>query len=300
MSEENGEAMIDAAISQMKNGEGKAEATVSKPEKTEDKAKSKWVEIDDPAVKERIDDLYKQVKKSDERNQTLIEHQRGLEEALEKATEALDKLTNKQVRDEQEDVLKDIKAQIKQARADGDEDKIDELTERLIDFKAEQKLAKKEPLKVTKKEAPKAPYTMEEAAFIGMLAQETDPETGDYVRPWMHQNHPDHRKSVEIGGEIAREYDRKGKQLSIQHLMRELEKRMTGDDEGGSDGGSRKPQAHSSVLSGGDLTLHRKNNKLELSEDQRYVAKRLGLTDEQLTKRTALIAKARSVSINDF
>lgn len=304
----SGAEMIDAALDKFhQSKEAETDESVqeqddepSEAESGDDAEKkqqegSKPIKIDDPAVRKRIDYLYKQVRSSDEANLALRSQQQEMEEALAHALKQLDKLTSKQQKDEDDSAISVLRQKIRDARALGDDDKVDELTELLIEAKAEQLVRKQVPAKKEEVKRPDnrqsaSPYEKEEVSYVESLRYEVNDE-GDFVRPWLHKGDADFDFAVEQGARIAKKYDQQGKQVSIATIMGELEKVMAAKNK-------RAGAVSHSVLPSSKGKPKDENTRM--NERQSYVWKKLGLKEDQYDKRVAMIAKAKSVSLDDI
>lgn len=256
---------------------------------------NKPVKIDDPVIRKRIDYLYKQVKSSDEANFSLRQQQQDLEDALEKALKKIDTLTSKQQKEEDNSAVDVIRQKIRQARALGDDDKADELNEMLIELKTEQKLRqaneKKEDVKKPQvKQQDASPFLAEEVNYVDTLRYEVG-EDGEFTRPWLHKGDANFDFAVEQGARIAKKYDQLGKQVSIATIMGELEKVMIAKQK------KEGAVSHSVLPSSKGKP---KDENIRMNDRQAYVWKKLGLKEDQYNKRVALLAKAKSVSLDDI
>lgn len=252
--------------------------------------RSEFVETDDPKVLQRINDLYGQVKKSDARNQMYVEHNKKLEERL---TEALDKLSELERNTKTAAstmVEKDLKTKMREARDNEDWDTFEELNDQLLDLKMEKRFSsQKENESKQQKQQKEQQLTPEQqqqqqtllnhAAYIESLAQEKD-TTGNPLRPYLYDWHPKNEEAVKLFESIPREFAAAGKQITIDKLMDVMHERLMG----------KKSNSPQQVLSN-DRSGALKGNTVKLTQDELYVAKKMGITPEAYAKQKRLLQR---------
>lgn len=259
------------------------EVVIEAPAKSEkEPRRSEFVQTDDPKIIERINDLYGQAKKSDARNQAMLEHNKLLEEKL---AEYATKVANIE-RTTQDNVVSkiesDLKVQLRIAREENDFDAIDVIEDKLTDIRIEKKLASKTP---PPENVPKSPPIQPEfdkslvknAAYIEILANEKD-ATGKPVRGYLYDSHPDNEKAVELFNSIPREFAAAGKQVDIRTLMEVLDERLRG----------RKSQNRQAVL-GGDDSDAPARNVVKLSQLEIDTARKMNITPEAYARQKRLL-----------
>jgi hypothetical protein len=247
--------------------------------------RSEFVKTDDPKVLERINDLYGQVKKSDARNQMIIEHNKQLEARL---AEYADKV-NKIERSTQDTVINKVEADLKQAlraaREEGDYDNVDEIENKLLDIRLERRLAEKIPPKETPKFQQVSPQQQQyeqqlinNATYIENLALEKN-QQGNLLRPYLYDWHPDNKKAVELFESIPKEFAAAGKQVEMRTIMEVLDERLQG----------RKTKSQSAVLSG-DNSDAPARNVVRLSAQEIDTAKKMGIRPEDYARQKQLLS----------
>lgn len=252
-----------------------------------------WVEFSTPEQQKAFNNVYKQARAAEERIKDFIVHQDQLEQALDRAQQQINQLAGRQETREQNEALSFLRAKLKEAQASGEDDKIAELVEAIADFKVEQKLrsreverAQTENVRQPAKPSPAVTQALQkEEAYLEVLASEND-DYGQPVRPWMQKNHPQYEYVMDTAINIQRQlFDKTGKVPTIKKLMDEVDKAMgIGSDQSGG-----RRQSLPDVLPGGNLT-GRGKSKINLSEDERSLMKRLAIKDEQkFVKRMSLI-----------
>lgn len=273
----------------------------------ERKKPSGYVEIKDPAVRKRFDEVWRQTRASDEANKVLREHAGHLEQALDKALTKLDRIEEKQQRNDSTSALNRLYSQLKEARDVGDDERALTLEDQIMDVKLEQRDLQKQQkaavqeVKSIQKQQPTEQYTQAEADYVNMLSEETDNE-GNSLRPWLSPNHREYNKALKMGQVIAIEISKKSGQLAP---LTEVMKRL--DSEMGTYGRSSRKlsENHQEVLSGRDLTRAPKDKTINLDAEQRFVRdrlniKRLGIDDNVYAKRVAMLSKVTRISADDF
>jgi len=156
------EDKLAGAIDQFKRGDSKEDVAVEiepekeelvsveveeqgqqEPEQPKRPRRSDFVETDDPKVLERINDLYGQVKKSDSRNQMLIEHNRQLEEKLSQHINRLNSFEDDYKSSESNRVEQELKTQLKEAREEGDNDLAYDIEDKLLSLRLERRVGER-------------------------------------------------------------------------------------------------------------------------------------------------------------
>lgn len=208
-----------------------------------------------PEQQKKFNDLYKQVKKSDSRNQMLLQ---AMEEQN-KVIEELKARFNQTDYAEAERVLKD---RLRDARAEGDEAKADQILSELIDFKAESKIRQ-----YTKPEKPKQQQQYDpDIQAVVKMAEETD-DRGNLIRPWIAQDHPQHRNAMKFATIAAMEVDSELGYVDIPEVMRRIDKAMNKPRPSGN---SRAPDPM-----GGNLTSSAPRSKVNLSPKESEILAKL-------------------------
>lgn len=224
-------------------------------------------------IKERLDYLYKQTKTSDERNRALIAHNKQLEEGLNALFEREGQRTHKEVASEYENARNFYMQELQSARDYGDGAKEAKILQDFIRLEASQMMQQAQPKQQPAQQQPQElpPFNAEEASYVTGLTKEKD-ESGKPLRPWLTKADPNFGKAVDIAKKIAKDLESKGQDASIYDIMPRLEKYM-----------NAKPAAQGGAIGGseGGLTLPAKNNKMVLSDGQRYAAKKLGINLKQ-------------------
>lgn len=245
--------------------------------------RTEFVETDDPKVLARINDLYGQVKKSDTRNQMIIQHNQMLEAKLAEALERMDK-TERTYKDTQSNnVESEIKTKLKAAREDGDYDTVDKLENDLLELKLERRLADKFP-KIQEKTPQQQALTPEQeqaikaAYYVESLSQERDAQ-GNFVRPYLYDWHPDNEKASKMAESIRGELLSAGKTPDAATIMRILDDRML-----------KKPSATRGVPNlRDDMGVNRDKTTIKLTAQEVNIARKMGITPESYAKQKALL-----------
>lgn len=134
-----------------------------------------------PEIQDRFNRLYRQVKAQDEKFLLQAKH-------TEKLTKDLTATRQELEAEKSRDAISSLRGQIKEARENGDDDKVERLREQLTELQAEAKVQEKlrtlQP-KPEEKAADTAPVDLSRADtnLIVRWANETDPD-GNFVRPW--------------------------------------------------------------------------------------------------------------------
>lgn len=260
------------------------DVVIDSPAPQKEPRRSEFVKTDDPKVIERINDLYGQVKKSDSRNQMILEHNRIMEEKL---AEYQDKLTKFERNTQDTAISKiesDLKAALRVAREENDFDAMDSIEDKLLDLRVEKRLFDKIPQqeKVPQKQTNPQQQQFEtqlahNAHYIENLANERN-EQGNLARPYLYDWHPDNQKAVEMFTSIPKEFEAAGKRVDMKTMMQVLDERIQG----------KKPKQQSSVL-GGDNNEAPSKTTVRLTQAEMNTARNMGISPERYARQKQLL-----------
>lgn len=248
--------------------EAATEVSEEKKEITIDPSKGeKFDRVDfTPEQQMRFNRMYAQVKQNEAVNRQLIEdNKKLLNKVMQIETQTVDK--------EITDAMSKLRAEKQRAYENGDVKALDRLDEEIYDLKEKQKKFKEEE-KAIKAEA-EIPAL--EPALVDRViewSKETDDE-GNYVRPFVNPNHKDHKRFLRITEFVLTDPEAQGKTedemfeavdtaLKSYGLIKEVAKTPIG----------RKPVIPS-VLTGDSETRGKASGTVSLTNEQRYVAKKM-------------------------
>lgn len=243
--------------------------------------RSEFVKTDDPKVMDRINDLYGQVKKSDAAKQMLAEHNRIMEEKLAEYVDKVNKLERNTKDSASDKIETELKAKLRTAREEHDLDTIEQIEDKLLDLRLEKRIAPKAIEQATSKQNPVQQQVdqrlVHNALYIENVSNEKDAQ-GNLVRPYLFDWHPDNKKAVDLFNSIPKEFEAAGKQADIKTLIEAIDERMRG----------KKSKQNVSVLSGNDDDIPERQT-VKLTQQEIYIAKRMGLKPESYARQKQLI-----------
>jgi hypothetical protein len=224
------------------------------------------VDITDPKVQRKFNDIYKQMKMSDARNKMLTD----IVEKLDKQNKELASRFEQTDHAEAERILT---SRLKEARESGDEDRADKILQEIIDFRVDSKLKKVEP---------KAPVVQQpviddaDVQTVISLAEETDVR-GNLLRPWISDKHPAHKNAMKLAGALAIEVNAEFGYVDVGEVMKRMDDAMK--PKATPQGNSRAPDPMR-----GNLTNNPAKGKLKLSSQELAIAQKLGVKPEDYLK----------------
>lgn len=228
------------------------EVTEETQEEQSEKPEREWIEFT-PEQQKKFNDVYKQVKMSDSRNQMLTK-------MLEEQQKQLDELKGRFSQTDEAEAERILKDKIQEARDAGDLDTEVRLFKELAAFE------KSVPKKQTKVEA-----VDPDTKYVLALAEETD-ERGEPTRPWLSNTHPLHRSMLTKAQIVVAELEADGIEPTLPAVMKILDERM-----------NKKPTISRapSPLERGNLTSGKNgvNIKPKLSEQEKIIARKLGMSE---------------------
>lgn len=258
------------------------EADAAQPDQEEDAGESaeqeeefdhtKRVDFDKPEQQRKFNDVYKQMKMSDQRNKFLTDIN----------TKLMAKLEGIESRFAQTDTAeaeRTLEARLKEARDNGDDVQEAKIWKEIIDFRVESKLSA-----VTKK-----PETVAQADISDPLVQdviyyatETD-DKGQILRPWIADvTHPQHKQAMSLAGFIATKVNAEVGYVDGSKVMEELDKAMRAKP------ATAQPQPRGNTRAPdpmrGNLTNNQPKSKIKLSQAELAMANKLGVKPEAYAK----------------
>lgn len=213
-----------------------------------------------PEQQRRFNEVFKQAKMSDKRNQMLTEF-------LSEQQKQLDELKSRFNQTDHAEAERILQVRIKESLDEGDTDKAAKIMSELADFKA--KSVKSEVKEVKKPEVQDFGIPAGEVRYIQDAVFEQD-ETGDYVRPWLHKNDPRYSDAIKHAEIISHSVQHELGYLDTVEVMNRLEKVMDRKS-------TRQPNGRSPDPMGGNLTNRQPRNKLKISPQEAEIARKLNL-----------------------
>lgn len=224
------------------------------------------VDIADPKVQRKFNDIYKQMKMSDARNQMLSKMN-------EKALEKISELESRFSQTDHAEAERVLNLRFKEARESGDDEKADKILQEIVDFRIDSKLKKIEP------KAPVVPQPAlddPDVQTVVAMAQETDIR-GNLLRPWIAEGHPAHKNAMKLAGALALEVNAEMGYVDVGEVMRRMDDAMK--PKATPQGNSRAPDPMR-----GNLTNNSAKGKLKLSSQELAAAHKLGVKPEDYLK----------------
>lgn len=285
--EENGQALYEAAVEKIKE-QGDAlleglDADAKEEAPAGEQAKSKFVEMT-PEVQERFNKIYGYMKEYEEKYENLRKHNEILEMSLQKINET-------QERSSTETAMAQVRKDMKEAFENGETERYLQLSETLSDLKAEAKIREvlpKQEKEVAAQQVQPTPYKNlkfdnNDVARIDSWALERG-EDGQLLRPWAN----DDQRTVEAL-EFADYLKSKDPAMPLDDLLAKVERHMMAS--------SPKPAPKKVVPVGaaavlsGDLQKPQNNAKVQLTDAQRQIARKMGLSPERYAKQLMMASQ---------
>lgn len=235
------------------------------------KKKREWVEFSTPEQQAAYDNLFSQVKMSDNRNKMYMQW-------MQKQQTELDEMRLRFSQTDTTQTESILNNRHKEAREAGDEDRADKIMQEIIDFRVQKALNKTQVQQVKSQQVSEA--NDPDARYIDFLAKEAD-ERGNPVRPWLNEAHPDYIKAESIARAKSQEFFNQNGFVSVPAVMKQVEAEMSKGKQ------PHRPQGNTRAadpFSGGNLTRNQNSNKLKLSADEASIAKKLGVSAEDYAR----------------
>ena len=192
-----------------------AEPTQAAPKSLPEDQEWNRVEFKDADTQRRFNRMYAQLKTQERVQSTIIETNRALMDKLEKIE--ADNSSKQQTSE-----LDQLKQTRREALMSGDLVKADELDEQIFELRTKKATPKPEP-----KQAQPEPLDPEVNDRVTQWATETD-DDGVLIRPFMHANHPEHKRAMALIQSVLTDETMYGKEIEdyVQAVDKVLE--MTG------------------------------------------------------------------------
>lgn len=223
------------------------------------------VEISDPKVLRKFNDIYKQMKMSDARNKML-------NDMNQKALEKISELESRFQQTDHAEAERILTSRLKEARDAGDEDKADKILQEIIDFRVDSKLKGQK----VEKPQPKPVMDDPDVQAVVHFAQETDIH-GNPLRPWIDARHPAHANAMKLAGAVAIEVNAELGYLDVAEVMKRMDDAMKAKPK--PQGNNRAPDPMR-----GNLTNNTAKGKMKLSPQELVAAQKLGVKPEDYLK----------------
>ncbi len=246
------------------------EVTVDGHQEPPKEAKEEWVDIKDPAVQKKMNNLYKQVKMSDTRNKFLMD-------ANEKALQRIEELESRFNQTDQAEAERVLNQRLQEARDEGDSQKEAKILQEIIDYKVSSKLSsQKQPEKV--QQQPSYQELEPDLQYLHDLATSTD-DNGQLAAPWIRADHPKHATALKLAAIYATDYHTEHGYVDIEEVMDKVTKEMARKTTV-SKPNNRAPDP----MKGSDLTRRPTQGKIKLSQAEVAMAAKLGVKVEDYAK----------------
>jgi len=302
--ESNPEALLDNAIASIKNNvsqeniddndyqenvdnlkEFDKKETLKLPDK-----KEKFVETDNPEVQQRINELYKKTKTTEETNSLLKDELLRLTESFEQRENNLQsqlkELQNRYIQEDTDKTLTKLRNEYQEAINNFEYDKALEINEKILDFKTDLKLNEllnkaQQQTNQIRQPAKQVVYNdPNDVVEANKLVDEKD-ENGQLLRPWLQPDHPEFYNVVDIMAAISNKYIRKNQRPSINSVISEVDKMM---GIGKNKGNSNNPLRHAPVLSSNTILGAGSEQTIKLSDLEKSYASKLGVSEKDYAR----------------
>lgn len=255
MSDTNEEIENDVVEADQSTEEQTEESTDQGNDTQENEGKEgrEWVEFT-PEQQKKFNDMYKQTKMSDSRNQMLTK-------MLEEQQKQLDELKSRFSKTDEAEAERILKERIQEARDAGDLEQEVKLFKELASFEKGPKLKENKVPDITNDPDTK---------YVLALAQEVD-DRGEPTRPWLNDKHPQYRSMLTKANIIVAELEADGEEATVPAVMKILDERMK----------KTPPSRGPSPMERGNLTTGKNgpNIRPKLSAQEKDIARKLGMSE---------------------
>jgi hypothetical protein len=242
-------------------------------EKVEEKTfnpKTDKVEFDKPEQQERFNEVFRQMKKSDARNQMLTDFLQEQQRQLDELRSGFTQIKTEKTQLDSVEAEKTLMSKIAQARADGDDAAYDKALSEYVTFASDRQFEKKFEQKVNELTKKEQESSQADAAYIESLMSEKD-ETGSYKRPWLQESHADFNNAIQQLAVIAYKYTNDPQQLkkSLTELDQIMGTQMKKEEPTKTQ--SRAPNP----MQGSNLTNQKPKGTIKMTRKEAEILKKL-------------------------
>lgn len=232
--------------------------------------KTDKVDFDKPEQQERFNEVYRQLKKSDQRNAMLTDF---LSEAVKKMDElsgVTKEIKNKENLQQEQDAENILIKKLRDAHEEGDNDTFVKTLRELQSFEVNRTAEKIFEQKVNEYTQKERAEVDDSAKYVESLMSEKD-DTGNFRRPWLQENHPDFQEAIKELAVISLKYkdDPQILQKSLNDLDKSMGSPMTKTEE-------PKPQTRApNPMQGSNLTNHKPKGTIKMTRAEADILKKL-------------------------
>lgn len=244
-------------------------------------------------IQDRINFLTRQSKTSREDSDLIKREYHQLRDALTVALSELSQIKGRQTKADQADAMATLNAQYREALENQDYDEAARINDLILDAKIEQRQAGVPPKANGQQPAQPQPRAASyEDRFINEMANQTN-EKGEYTRSYLRDGDPLNQRAAAETAIMVQEYAGRGQDFrqNMTSFMDELHTRMQQF--------MPKPAApgHAPVLSGrgANLVSSAPRASVKLSAEEKRIASKLGLSEEDYRKSKENETKARQM-----
>lgn len=224
-----------------------------------------YVEFDTPEQQEKFNDVYKQMKMSDQRNGMLTNLLEEQQRQLETLQSRFDQSDNAAA----ENVLLD---RIRTAKEEGDDEAEIEAISELTKFRASQMIPQ-QPVH-QQVDPTYSSQELHDAQYVEGLMNATD-LSGQPVRPWLNPSHPQYNQVLGRAAEISQKYD--GYPDVVQRTFQEIDMEMSQNNNSKPVKNTRAPDP----MAGSNLTNRKPKGKIKMTAQELEICQKLGVDPKQ-------------------
>lgn len=281
---------IAALVEQAKNPPQPEEQPQEEPKQEFDPKRDR-VDFDTPEQQAKFNDVYKQMKNSDARNQMLMD-------MMQEQQKQLDELNGRFRNEEAQAAETVLLDKIMTANEDGDTEKLTQSINELTKFRTD---GLKDGLKseIIEEIVNKTNTEKERDAQSVLDFMNQTNEAGEYLHPWMQQGHPQHeefiKKSAVIGMEIGEENpdDPNLVYKTIERVNREMMSWEEPKPE-------PKPQPRTpEPMAGSHLTQQVPRNKIKMTDAEIDMARKLNMDPKKYASSREKLKQSGGVRFAD-
>lgn len=193
----------------------------NEPEKKAFNPKTDKVEFDKPEQQARFNEVFRDLKKSDQRNQMLTDFLQEQQRQIDELRSATQEIKAEKIQLDQVEAEKLLMSKIRTARDEGDMDAYDAAYVELTEFRASKAAQKIIDQKVNELSQKDSTVDAGHARYIASLMEERG-ASGEFVRPWLQETHPEFTDTIQQLAVIAYKYN--GDPNQLQKSLSELDR----------------------------------------------------------------------------
>jgi hypothetical protein len=207
------------------NEPSEVEDNIEDPAEKTFNPKTDKVDFDKPEQQARFNEIYRQLQKSDQRNLMLTDFLAEQQRQLDEVRTGFSQIKTEKVQTEQAEAEKILMQRIQTAREAADDTAYDNALSELITFRSTQEASKLFDAKVNEFRKQETVQAENYALQVKSAMEEKD-ESGNYLRPWLQEEHEQNAVAIYHIKKISSKFNENDPNI-VSKTLKELDQVMS-------------------------------------------------------------------------